>query len=906
MARALSVLRSTHQHRSSAVVRVSGSSGIGKTALLLEVRQQATAMKFRVATAKCDPIEQVWPGAPVIALLRAGRDPLTTTAEFEQITRMISEPLVLADQIASQLENAVSTGPLLLAIDDLQWADRISRFLVRGLVARLAGLPVVWLLASREEDLSRDPTGYDRNRVEHIRLGPLSTPDLAAIAQDRLGRIPDERIRGFLEAAGGNPFLATQIIDSVARSATRGEADSVPAEFAAAVAHRVAALADAPRDVVHLVAVAGRPLPPADAAALMPGRGRADPGNAGDAAAVADAIESGLVIERDDALAFRHDLVREAVYAAMPVDLARRLHRGFADYYLAVADAPLIAASHARAAATPGDVASATILISASETLADINADDAGELAALAFRTIRPAQREWLELSLRCLRVLCRTQRPTDAIAVADLILARADGSDVTGEVETETAVALWQSGRVSEMSSRAERVLRLAAPDSRLAARMRAARALAGTRTLNGDVAARDAAVAVECARAANDREALALALRASGEAAKNLARHQSALAHFRELRSVTGAPWLAEEITQLQFLDRYDHAQALLDHARRDSRSSSEAVLPSLSYAQAWQDFTLGRLVDADAGARALVEIGQQLGNSMYTLDAIIIRVAVSLLRGEIHAAAAQLRRAGDLGADASVYGPGLAVATGWVAAAHGGLEQALNALRPVVEDASQSRSYWPLWPCWNGMFFEFATLAGDQEFAGTCIGIAEATAARNAGVASFEGVALNLRGRSRKDLDMIARSAAVLALSPRPILRGLGADTYGRALLADGQRPAGLAQLDRAWDEYHQMGAWAARADVQRAMHQAGVRRANWAVAEKPASGWPSLTEAERRVAELIGSGHTNKSAAAELAVSVNTIGTHLRAVFAKLGIQSRVQLANQLHQQKEATG
>jgi predicted ATPase len=323
MARALSVLRGTHQHRSSAVVRVSGSSGIGKTALLLEVRQQATAMKFRVANAKCDPIEQVWPGAPVIALLRAGRDPLTTAAEFEQITRMISEPLVLADQIASQLEDAVSTGPLLLAIDDLQWADRISRFLVRALVSRLTGLPVVWLLASRDENLSHDLTSDDRNRVEHLRLGPLSTPDLAAIAQDRLGRIPDERVRGFLEAAGGNPFLATQIIDSVARSTARGEADSVPAEFAAAVAHRVAALADAPRDLVHLVAVAGRPLPPADAAALMPGRGRADTGNAGDAGAVADAIESGLIIERGDALAFRHDLVREAVYGAMPVDLTR-------------------------------------------------------------------------------------------------------------------------------------------------------------------------------------------------------------------------------------------------------------------------------------------------------------------------------------------------------------------------------------------------------------------------------------------------------------------------------------------------------------------------------------------------------------------------------------------------------
>ena len=75
MARALSALRGTHQHRSSAVVLVSGSSGIGKTALLLEVRQQATAMKFRVASAKCDPIEQVWPGAPVIALLEPAATP---------------------------------------------------------------------------------------------------------------------------------------------------------------------------------------------------------------------------------------------------------------------------------------------------------------------------------------------------------------------------------------------------------------------------------------------------------------------------------------------------------------------------------------------------------------------------------------------------------------------------------------------------------------------------------------------------------------------------------------------------------------------------------------------------------------------------------------------------------------
>jgi DNA-binding CsgD family transcriptional regulator len=56
--------------------------------------------------------------------------------------------------------------------------------------------------------------------------------------------------------------------------------------------------------------------------------------------------------------------------------------------------------------------------------------------------------------------------------------------------------------------------------------------------------------------------------------------------------------------------------------------------------------------------------------------------------------------------------------------------------------------------------------------------------------------------------------------------------------------------------------------------------------------------SLTEAEQRVAALVAAGHTNKSAAKTLGVSVNTVGTQLRSTFTKLGIQSRVQLANSL--------
>ncbi len=242
MASALSALRGASQHGTSASVLISGPSGIGKTALLAEICRQAARMNIRIGWSKCDPIEQVWPGAPVIAVLRAGRDPLTTAEQYEQIAGLVTEPLLLADRLASRLEDLAAVHPLLIAIDDLQWADRVSRFLLRSLLSRLVGLPVVWMFASRDNPIGIDLAGHDNVRLEHVQLAPLTTQDLAAMARDRLGRVPDERTRRYLDAAGGNPFLATQIIDSLARSAAGGEPDGAAGGFAAAMARRLADL----------------------------------------------------------------------------------------------------------------------------------------------------------------------------------------------------------------------------------------------------------------------------------------------------------------------------------------------------------------------------------------------------------------------------------------------------------------------------------------------------------------------------------------------------------------------------------------------------------------------------------------------------------------------------------------
>src|SRR5260370_34814503 len=67
------------------------------------------------------------------------------------------------------------------------------------------------------------------------------------------------------------------------------------------------------------------------------------------------------------------------------------------------------------------------------------------------------------------------------------------------------------------------------------------------------------------------------------------------------------------------LQLVGRYEHAQALLQRAHADDAGHIETALPSLLYAQLWQDFNLGRLDEAEAGAQTLIDLGQQIGTNM-----------------------------------------------------------------------------------------------------------------------------------------------------------------------------------------------------------------------------------------------------------------------------------------------
>ena len=320
LATALGIIRRTHNHRASGVVLVSGDPGIGKTAPVSEIARQAAQMRIRVARTKCEEIGPACPGAPVLGLLRSGRDPDRCT-HFEGLTELTSNPLLLVDRTVGHLQAVAAAHRVLIAVDDVHWADGVSRYALRVLISRLAGFPVVWVLASRSRAGGLAVGAADVVEVEHICLGPLTRSAVIDIARDRLRRkvISDEE--GLLDAAGGNAFLATQIVEGIARRTQTGHDDEISGRVPCGDANRLAGLSTASRRLIEALAVAGRAVSIAELSGLCD----LDPGPAYNDAVDA-AVASGLVMSTSTGLAFIHDLVRQAMYDSMAPELRRRLH----------------------------------------------------------------------------------------------------------------------------------------------------------------------------------------------------------------------------------------------------------------------------------------------------------------------------------------------------------------------------------------------------------------------------------------------------------------------------------------------------------------------------------------------------------------------------------------------------
>lgn len=900
MATALGVLRRVGGRGHGGLILVEGEPGIGKSSVFAEIVTQAARMTFTCAVGKADQIGRTSPAAPLLLALRSGARPLVSATDLADLVARTAEPLLLLEDLASLFERLSQGTPLLIGVDDTQWADPVTRFVLRALPGRLSGCPILWLFTGRSatgglvDDL-KDATFLD-SPVEAIELTPLTPPDIAAIATDRLGQPPSAGVRRMLDGVGGNPFFATQILTGVVRAGSEGD---IPAEFVLGVRRRIRELEPVAAELMTVAAVFGQALAPEDVDALLPEHA-ADQVTAGVEAVVLACL---LDTAADGRLVFRHDLIRQAVYADLTERTRRALHRRCARYLSDVEGDPLTIAAHARAGISLGDEANAAILAEAANRSAGSMPEAASELILAAFHAVRPNQGSWLALGERCVELLSLVQRCTEAIEVADLLLAHLDDDEPAGRLEIAVARTLWLTGRWRASVERSTKALARRHISPVLRARLVALQALALSRVEPACSAVATAEHALREAEHVDDDDARVLAWHALAEVSRNRGDHIESLRHYRALRAVSGPTYIGQEFQGLQYLDRFHDAEVMLRTARRDLGVDKGMVFLSLIYSQIWWDYNLARFDEAEAGARTLLDLAMERGSYSCGIEAASLLSLVSLQRGDVAEARRRLTAGfGPAGADDEFRVPSLLLVRGWVTAAEGDADEAAALLSPLLFAGQEERDPWPWKPGWLRLLAYIGLMAGDQKFTDEVLVLADLGADRNPEVASFAGTALQLHGLVGKDVALLERGAEVLARSPRPMMRASAYEDLGTELLRRERKRDGAEILDQAWDIYRDVGATGPLLDVQNRMRQAGLRRAKWlTVQPRPATGWQALTQSELKVARLIGVGHTNKAAAEELGVSVNTIGTHLRAVFAKLGVRSRVQLTNVMHEQ-----
>jgi DNA-binding CsgD family transcriptional regulator/tetratricopeptide (TPR) repeat protein len=345
------------------------------------------------------------------------------------------------------------------------------------------------------------------------------------------------------------------------------------------------------------------------------------------------------------------------------------------------------------------------------------------------------------------------------------------------------------------------------------------------------------------------------------------------------------------------LSALDRFDEAIAVaedgLASAQRDRQHWAVHVFETWKGRHLLQ---LGRLDEANA----VLEGRFHLADAHLIVGVLDAAAAVALGRTKLHLG--DERGAHEVAEIAKVMlattAPVVRRLAAWYLALHsmasGDPDQAHRWLCALGE--TERLSLFPLFPMEvadDPLLVRMALTVGDEELAKTVTELAACRYELNPSVPSIAGAAAHTRGLLNGSKPDLEEAASILAVGPRPLPLAAALEDLGCARLADDDRSGAVDAFDRVLRIC--VGAGAAR-DAARArmrLRELGVRRRVQSL-DRPKLGWESLTDAELQVARLAAAGCTNRGIADRLFVSPHTVNTHLRHVFDKLDVRSRVDL------------
>jgi DNA-binding CsgD family transcriptional regulator len=120
---------------------------------------------------------------------------------------------------------------------------------------------------------------------------------------------------------------------------------------------------------------------------------------------------------------------------------------------------------------------------------------------------------------------------------------------------------------------------------------------------------------------------------------------------------------------------------------------------------------------------------------------------------------------------------------------------------------------------------------------------------------------------------------------------LARASALEDAGNSWAGRGDQDRATTLLSQAYALYEELGDADDLARVRSSLRAAGIRLRHWSHADRPAFGWDSLTDTERRVTDLVAQGLSNRQVANRVFLSTHTVAFHLRHIFWKLGITSR---------------
>jgi DNA-binding CsgD family transcriptional regulator len=893
------------------VVLVEGEPGIGKSLLLREATDEAARDGLSLATGTADQLGRTIPffalraalGMPFATLIDDSRDRDRPDAHGWWISKA-----------QAHLEQRAEANPVLVCLDDLQWGSPATLAALRTLPKELKQAPVVWLLA--RSTTPQPDTEYlfsllEKDGAARITLGPLCDDAAAALLADAFGALPDQALLALARGAAGNPSLLTELIrglrDESAVQVADGRAALVSAHLPRRV-HRVGqqrldGLSKRTRHMLVTATVLGASFRLEDAAemlgetpaALLP--------------AVEEAMSAGIMTAAENTFSFRHPLLRRALGDKIPRPARNALHRQYGQILLSRGESATVAAGHLLQAAHPDDPASLADLDTAATQALRSAPQTAADLALRALELTPPTAPGAMGRSVAAAEALAAAGQLDQAARIARDTLAKPLPPIAEAQLRCVLSSVLCARGQTTDAHAEARMVL--AQPqlpdDLRDRALTAQLQALAGLR----DELGCPVADAILAAPGKHDSHTVAAALVTRAVIAWDKGQISEGLELLRDAARQGGgispdardAQPLLALATALIDLRQLDEAENILQAADTETLHGIPAQA-ALSILRARIHLANGKLADAATASQAALATAEALGAHGYASTVRSVLAVIALRSGDIAAAAGHIAsRPAQM-----PHFPGLyahienTVAEAQISETRDGPAAAIAYIHRFFAGLPAHRGLLLGDPALTAWVVRTALAAGDDELALSTARTAEALAFDCPAFPAVAAAAAHGLGLVDEDLDRLAQAAAQ---HTDPWAQASAAEDSGVLHARQSHRDLAIHHLTQAMHGYQQVGAASDMARVRCRLRKLGVRRRTWTqLADRPVTGWQSLTDTERIASELVAQGLNNQQVASQMYISVHTVAFHMRQIFRKLHIGSRVELARIVMQQAQS--